>query len=274
VGEFPQRASAGYLAPLILRFGEFELDDAQSELRRGGARVEIQPKPLELLLYLARHRERVVPKRELLEQVWPGVVVGEGALTTAVNTARAVLQDGGAEQRVIQTLPRRGYRFVAEVAAAPAAGLATSDGFIGREDALARLWAAFEQAHGVGDACDNCVNAANPRVTPDSATYLSANSWATLTGGQRDDDHDGYGNKCDAKFPGTTGAAVGTGDLAQFRASFNKARTGDNCGSVGTHPCAIFDLDEGAARRSEPPISRSSGSCSTRCRVRSARPAR
>ncbi len=146
MGEFPQRASAGYLAPLILRFGEFELDDAQSELRRGGARVEIQPKPLDLLLYLARHRERVVPKRELLEQVWPGVVVGEGALTTAVNTARAVLQDGGAEQRVIQTLPRRGYRFVAEVAAAPAAGPATSDGFIGREDALARLWAAFEQA--------------------------------------------------------------------------------------------------------------------------------
>ncbi|HKC50817.1 MAG TPA: AAA family ATPase [Myxococcota bacterium] len=131
---------------MILRFGEFELDDALSELRRDGAPVEIQPKPLELLLYLARHRERVVPKRELLEQVWPGVVVGEGALTTAVNTARSAVLDAGVDQRVIRTLPRRGYRFVAEVAEAPAAGPATSGGFIGRADALARLWAAFEQA--------------------------------------------------------------------------------------------------------------------------------
>jgi hypothetical protein len=102
-------------------------------------------------------------------------------------------------------------------------------------------------ADGVGDACDNCVNVANPRVTPDSATFLAANPWATLTGGQRDDDHDGYGNKCDAKFPGTTGAAVGTGDLTQFRAAFNKSRALDTCGTVGTHPCAIFDLDEGTA---------------------------
>ena len=97
---------------------------------------------------------------------------------------------------------------------------------------------------GVGDLCDNCVNIANPRVAP---TFLTTNTWATLTGGQRDDDHDGFGNKCDGKFPGTTGAAVGTPDLTQFRASFNKARSGDTCGTVGTHPCAIFDLDEGAA---------------------------
>ncbi|HTO68849.1 MAG TPA: FG-GAP-like repeat-containing protein [Myxococcota bacterium] len=100
---------------------------------------------------------------------------------------------------------------------------------------------------GVGDACDSCVNIANPRVTPDAATYLAANPWATLTGGQRDDDHDGYGNKCDAKFPGTLGTAVGAPDLAQFRASNGKSRTGDNCGTSGTLPCAIFDLDEGTA---------------------------
>jgi len=106
---------------------------------------------------------------------------------------------------------------------------------------------------GVGDACDNCVNVANPWVTGsrgipgDTAAYLTANPWATLTGGQRDDDHDGYGNKCDAKFPGTAGAAVGNPDLIQFRASFSKSRTLDICGSAGNLPCAIFDLDEGAA---------------------------
>ncbi|MFI5316756.1 MAG: FG-GAP-like repeat-containing protein [Myxococcota bacterium] len=95
---------------------------------------------------------------------------------------------------------------------------------------------------GVGDACDNCVNVPNPRVTPDVATYLAANPWATLTGGQRDDDHDGYGNMCDAKFVGT--GLVGGADLAEFRASNNKSRTGDTCGTTGTRPCAIFDLDE------------------------------
>ena len=106
---------------------------------------------------------------------------------------------------------------------------------------------------GVGDACDSCVNIANPWVTGsrgipgDTATYLAANPWATLTGGQRDDDHDGFGNHCDAKFPGTAGAAVGNPDLAQFRASFGKSRTGATCGTSGTLPCAIFDLDEGAA---------------------------
>jgi len=106
---------------------------------------------------------------------------------------------------------------------------------------------------GVGDACDSCVNIANPRVPGslgvpgDTAKYLGANPWVTLTGGQRDDDHDGYGNKCDAKFPGTTGSAVGNADLVQFRASFLKDRSIDVCGTSGTLPCAIFDLDEGTA---------------------------
>jgi thrombospondin type 3 repeat protein len=92
---------------------------------------------------------------------------------------------------------------------------------------------------GVGDACDNCVNVANPRV---AAGFLTTNPWATLTGGQRDDDHDGFGNKCDAKF--TTGPLVNSADLTQFRTANGKNRTGDTCGTSGTRPCAIFDLDE------------------------------
>jgi len=100
---------------------------------------------------------------------------------------------------------------------------------------------------GVGDACDNCVNVANPRVPAPFDAFLAANPWATLTGGQRDDDHDGYGNKCDAKFPGVTGAVVNSGDLGQFRASLGKSRAGDTCGTTGTRPCAIFDLDEAGA---------------------------
>jgi hypothetical protein len=107
---------------------------------------------------------------------------------------------------------------------------------------------------GVGDVCDNCVNISNPRVTPDAPSYLSANAWATLTGGQRDDDHDGYGNKCDAHFPGVPGLIVAAGDLTQFRASNGKSRTGDNCGTTGTRPCAIFDLDEASALLGAPDL--------------------
>ncbi len=131
---------------MILRFEEFELDFASRELRRRGEQVPLQPRVLDLLLHLARHRDRVVDKRELFDQIWPAVVVSEASLTTAVNSARAALGDDGREQRWIRTLPRRGYRFVAEVESTTATPIATSEGFVGRADALARLWAAFERA--------------------------------------------------------------------------------------------------------------------------------
>src|SRR5688572_10816140 len=73
---------------LLLRWGEFELDEACFELRRRGQPVAVQPKALDVLLYLARRRERVVTKHELLHQLWRDVTVCEASLSQAVSVAR------------------------------------------------------------------------------------------------------------------------------------------------------------------------------------------
>jgi hypothetical protein len=94
---------------------------------------------------------------------------------------------------------------------------------------------------GVGNACDNCVNVNNPIVPGGAAAFLVANPWATLTGGQRDDDHDGYGNICDGDF--NNSATTTIADTNQYKASLGETKTGDTCGTTNARPCAIFDIN-------------------------------
>lgn len=124
-----------------MRFGDYELDLARFELRRGGVRVRVQPKVLDLLVYLLRNRERVVPKEELLDAVWEGVAVSETALTHAVKEARRAVRDDGSRQTVIQTVRGRGYRFVAPVEDDPEESFAGAQGepFVGRSQVLQLL---------------------------------------------------------------------------------------------------------------------------------------
>ena len=133
------------------RFGEYELDEAAGELRHRGAAVEIQPKPLALLLLLVRERARVVPARELIDSLWPDTRVSPASLTRAVSHARRAIGDTN-RGSLIRSVSRRGYRFCADVvqldAARPQPAPAGEPGrvFVGREEALARLERAFADA--------------------------------------------------------------------------------------------------------------------------------
>ncbi len=104
---------------LVLEFTDFELDLARFELRRGGEPVKIEPRPLEVLLYLARHRDRVVTKVELIEQLWGVKFISESALTRCIHEARRALGDDGPEPAMIRTVHGRGYRFVAQARERP-----------------------------------------------------------------------------------------------------------------------------------------------------------
>jgi DNA-binding winged helix-turn-helix (wHTH) protein len=100
---------------MIYVFGDCELDEAVCELRRGGVAVKLEPKAFKVLAHLIQHRDRVVTKDELLANLWPGQLVTEFALTRCIAKARQAVHDDGADQRVIKTLHRHGYRFVAAV---------------------------------------------------------------------------------------------------------------------------------------------------------------
>jgi class 3 adenylate cyclase len=96
-------------------FGDCTLDTERYELWRAGTLVKLRPKVFDVLAYLLAHRERVVSKQELLEQLWPKQFVGEATLNTCIQAARQAVGDAGQAQRVILTLHGRGYRFVADV---------------------------------------------------------------------------------------------------------------------------------------------------------------
>ena len=96
-------------------FGDCSVDCARRELRRGGKLVSIEPQVFDVLVYLIQHRDRVVSRDDLLASVWGGRIVSESTLSSRVNSARSAIGDSGEGQRLIKTLPRKGFRFVDRV---------------------------------------------------------------------------------------------------------------------------------------------------------------
>jgi cholera toxin transcriptional activator len=101
----------------LLRFGVFELDRAAGELRKNGARVRLQEQPFQVLAALLENAGQVVTRDDLRQKIWPAdtFVDFDHSLNTAVNKIREALGDSASSPRFVETLARRGYRFIAPV---------------------------------------------------------------------------------------------------------------------------------------------------------------
>jgi DNA-binding winged helix-turn-helix (wHTH) protein/tetratricopeptide (TPR) repeat protein len=145
-----------------VRFGEFELDEANALLLRGGSAIPLAPTPFGLLCALVRQPGSLLTKHALLDQVWGHSYVSDSVLKTAISDLRTVLVDDPRHPRYIETVARRGYRFIAVTTAlsaaagqvrgnSPAAESAPisephSAHFVGRLRELARLRHAWDSA--------------------------------------------------------------------------------------------------------------------------------
>jgi TolB-like protein/Tfp pilus assembly protein PilF len=102
----------------LYEFGPFRIEQGERLLRRGTEVIPLAPKAIETLLVLASSGGRIVEKEELIQRVWPDTFVEEGGLARNISLLRRVLGEGSADHQYIETIPRRGYRFVAPVSEA------------------------------------------------------------------------------------------------------------------------------------------------------------
>ena len=120
----------------LYEFGPYVMDTRSRILLKDGATVRLTPKAFDTLYVLVQHASQVVDKEQLLKEVWPDIFVEEGSLSHNIHNLRKALGDDSSEPRYIETIPKRGYRFVAPVKISQAA--TEQVGFEGaEEDALA-----------------------------------------------------------------------------------------------------------------------------------------
>src|SRR5208282_369424 len=110
----------------IVRFGSFEVDLQEGKLTKAGVRIHLQGQPLQILVLLLEHPGQLVAREEIRQKLWSQdtFVEFDDALNTAVRKLRTALNDAADNPRFLETVPRRGYRFVAPVAWTPAAQVA------------------------------------------------------------------------------------------------------------------------------------------------------
>ena len=107
----------------LFRFGIFEADLAARELRKNGLKIRLQDQPFQVLALLLENHGEVVTREELQQKLWPSdtFVDFDHSLNTAINKVREALGDSASSPRYVETLARRGYRFIAPVQSPPEA---------------------------------------------------------------------------------------------------------------------------------------------------------
>ena len=114
----PREQATGDRSDLRLerfRVADWTVDPAANRLNRGGETVKLEPKVIDLLVFLAEHPGKVVTRDELHAAVWAGTVVGYDTLTGAIQKLRRAFREDSKQPRVIETVPKKGYRLVAPV---------------------------------------------------------------------------------------------------------------------------------------------------------------
>ena len=100
-------------------FDNHTLDTDRRELRHGSEPIAIEPQVFDLLVYLVQNRDRVVSRDDLFASVWGGRIVSDSTLTSRINAVRKAVGDSGGNQKLIRTIPRKGFRFVSTVRMQP-----------------------------------------------------------------------------------------------------------------------------------------------------------
>src|SRR5215472_13129118 len=113
------RVATGPASPRVLRFGAFEFDPRSGELRKQGIRIRLEGQPVAILQMLLERPDELVTREELKRKLWPAdtFVDFEHSLNAAVKRLRAALNDSADQPLYVETLARRGYRFIAPVSA-------------------------------------------------------------------------------------------------------------------------------------------------------------
>jgi DNA-binding winged helix-turn-helix (wHTH) protein len=107
--------ATGKSSGAVYEFDMFRLDVAEGRLLREGQVVSLAPKEFDTLRLLVERHGRLVTKQDLLDRVWAGTFVGDDTIAQRISVLRKALGDAGASAKYIETVPKRGYRFIADV---------------------------------------------------------------------------------------------------------------------------------------------------------------
>ena len=158
-----------------IRFGVFEVDLRTREVRKHGIRLKIADQPFQVLRALLEKPAELVTREELQKRIWPDntFVDFDQSLNRAINKVREALGDQAENPRFIETLSRRGYRFIAPVrASAPAGGPCSAAGTGSSGVAIAKV--AVEEIGSMeqlGCCCDRCFGSLGLQVSPAAGRY-------------------------------------------------------------------------------------------------------